>query len=95
LVQHSNQLKDSKIGYFEDVLPTIRKTGKYEAPNKKIDICSPEVIATLRKVRTVQLAMGMSKVQSSQYARDVIKRKFGADMVREITGESTQQLDLT
>ncbi len=73
-----------------EVLPTIRKTGKYEAPNKKIDICSPEVIATLRKVRTVQLAMGMSKVQSSQYARDVIKRKFGADMVREVIGDYIQ-----
>jgi prophage antirepressor-like protein len=79
---------------FDEVLPTIRKTGKYETPNKKIDLLSPKFIAAMRKVRTVQLATGMTKVQSSKFAREVIKREFGADMVHEVIGDYLQQLDL-
>lgn len=61
---------------FEEVLPTIRKTGKYEAPKvepkpRKIDHLSPEVISVLRQARTVQLAMGMTKQQASRYAREL------------------------
>jgi prophage antirepressor-like protein len=89
------EAKRFKKWVTSEVLPSIRKTGKYEAPKgKKIDLLSPEFIAAMRKVRTVQLATGMTKVQSSKFAREVIKREFGADMVHEVIGDYIQQLDL-
>ncbi len=72
LIMRSNKAEAEKFQdwVFEDVLPSIRKTGKYEI--QKVDHLSPEVIATLKQARTVQLAMGMTKVQASRYARELI-----------------------
>ncbi|MDD2865540.1 MAG: BRO family protein, partial [Methylococcales bacterium] len=37
---------------FEEVLPSIRKTGKYEVPNKEINHLSPEMLSALRQALT-------------------------------------------
>jgi phage anti-repressor protein len=60
----------------------------------KFDHLSPEVIAALKQARTVQLAMGMTKTQSSKYARDLIQDRFGFDMERATTGIKNEQLQL-
>ncbi len=60
----------------------------------KFDHLSPEVIAALKQARTVQLAMGMTKTQSSKYARDLILDRFGVDMEFSTTGKLNMQLQL-
>jgi phage anti-repressor protein len=67
---------------------------KAKAKTEKIDHLSPEVIAVLKQARTVQLAMGMTKVQASKYARDLIADRFGFDMERATTGTRNEQLHL-
>lgn len=84
---------------FEEVLPTIRKTGKYESPKvepkpRKIDHLSPEVISVLKQARTVQLAMGMGKQQASRYARELVFDRFGIDMELATTGSRNVQLSI-
>jgi anti-repressor protein len=86
--------KTKRAHDYRNYFIECEKIAKGETWNKKIDLLSPEFIATMRKVRTVQLATGMTKVQSSKFAREVIKREFGADMVHEVIGDYIQQLDL-
>jgi phage anti-repressor protein len=59
---------------------------------KKIDHLSPEVIACLKQARTAQLAMGMNKVQSGEYAPELIQDRFGIDMELSVTGSRNKQL---
>jgi phage anti-repressor protein len=86
--------KTQRAHDYRNYFIECEKIAKGETSNKKIDLLSPEFIAAMRKVRTVQLATGMTKVQSSKFAREVIKREFGADMVHEVIGDYLQQLDL-
>jgi phage anti-repressor protein len=89
MVENNEQGRKARRYFIE-----CEKIAKGETPNNKIDLLSPEFIAAMRKVRTVQFATGMTKVQSSKFAREVIKREFGADMVHEVIGDYLQQLDL-
>ena len=87
MVENNAQGKSARRYFIE-----CEKQAKTITP--KIDHLSPEVIAALKQARTVQLAMGMTKVQSREYASDLIQDRFGFDMERATTGSHNQQLRL-
>ncbi len=87
MVENNAQGKQARRYFIE-----CEKVAKGKA--LKFDHLSPEVIAALKQARTVQLAMGMTKMQSSRYARDLIQDRFGFDMERATTGIKNEQLQL-
>ena len=87
MVENSDQGKAARRYFI-----ACEKQAKTITP--KIDHLSPEVIAVLKQARTVQLAMGMTKVQSREYAADLIQDRFGFDMACATTGSRDEQLRL-
>jgi len=89
MVENNTQGKIARRYFIE-----CEKQAKAKAKTPKFNHLSPEVISTLKSARTVQLAMGMNKVQSGEYVNELIQDMFGFDMTEATTGSKNKQLKL-